>query len=252
LADDEDIETLSSRLSRVLLTETTLDIVLSLVTSFAREAITGAESVSVTLAQDGRMLTPASSDPIAVDIDQVQYDRGAGPCLDAARTGSEVSVPDLGRDVRWPHVQAKAQKVGIGSVLSVPLSVNETPLGALNVYSRSTEGLGPAGLEEARRFAEQATVLLANAQAFARSEERNEQLREALASRDVIGQAKGILMEREGVTADQAFDILRRASQRSNIKLRELAEQLTRQRDRQRSSRSSVASSRSEEGGRSP
>ena len=109
------------------------------------------------------------------------------------------------------------------------------------------EGLTSHEVELARRFAEQARILLANAQAFARSEERNEQLREALASRDVIGQAKGILMEREGVSADQAFDILRRASQRSNVKLRELSEQLTQQ--RQRTPKSSVPTGRSNNNG---
>jgi GAF domain-containing protein len=232
LADDEATGSLSYRLSRVLLAETKLDYALALVVDIAKQMIPGAASVSVTLVHDERMATPASSDPTASSLDLVQYQEGAGPCVHSARLGSEVNASDLAHDGRWPHVQAQALALGIGSVLCVPLILKGASLGALNVYACDPEGLPLAGMEQARQLADQATVLLANVQAFHRSEERNEQLREALASRDVIGQAKGILMEREGVSSDQAFDILRKASQRSNVKLRELAEQLTQPRQR--------------------
>jgi GAF domain-containing protein len=246
MADEEGRSDTLSRLSGVLLEETKLDVVLSLVAGLAKETIPGAASVSVTLVQDGQMTTPASSDPDAPCIDQAQYERGDGPCIDAAMSGREIHVRDMRQEARWPHVQAEALALGMESMLSLPLTVNGSLLGALNCYSRRLGGLLPEEVEQGRQFAEHARVLLANAQAFARSEQRNEQLREALASRDVIGQAKGILMEREGVPADRAFDILRRASQRSNIKLRELAEQLT-QRRQGESGDSRTASRREEE-----
>ncbi len=215
-----------SGMSSVLLAETKLDVVLSLVARLAKELIPGADSVSVTLVQEEKLNTPSSSDGTAPGIDQVQYETEAGPCVEAAMSGVEFHVPDATRDARWPAVQAEARALGLEAILSVPLTVNGAPLGALNCYSRRPGGLEPVEIEQVRRFAEQATVLLANAQAFAQSEQRNEQLREALASRDVIGQAKGILMAREGISNDQAFDILNRASQRLNIKLRDVAAQV--------------------------
>ena len=217
-----------SRMTSVLLNRTKLDVVLPLVATLAKETVPGADSVSVTLVQDGHMVTPASSDQTAPRIDEVQYDSGQGPCVDAATTGAEVHVDNLAQEARWPDVQREAAALGISSVLSLPLTIDGGPLGGLNCYSRRHGGLEPAEVDQMRRFAEQATIMLANAQAFAESEQRNEQLKEALASRDIIGQAKGILMERENITADQAFDMLRRASQRSNVKLRDLAEQLAR------------------------
>src|SRR5207249_6413140 len=116
------VETLT-RLSSVLLAETKLDLVLSLVAALARQTIRGAESVSVTLVQDGRMTTPASTGTTASRIDRVQYQMGRGPCVDAARSGEEIHVQDLRRDPRWPRVRAEALALGIESILSVPVVV---------------------------------------------------------------------------------------------------------------------------------
>ena len=111
-------------------------------------------------------------------------------------------------------------------MLSTPLAVGDRRLGSLNLYSRSVEVFPPVAVAAAQVLAHQASVVLANAVAYATASVLNDQLREALASRDVIGQAKGILMARERCTPDEAFDILRRGSQRTNHKLRDVAQHL--------------------------
>ena len=126
----------------------------------------------------------------------------------------------------WPKFAQATLAAGMGSVLSSPLSVPERLLGALNIYAADSAHFSRADQKTAGLLAQQASVLLANAVAFAGASALNEQLHEALETRDLIGQAKGILMEREGCDSDHAFDILRRASQRSNRKLRDVASEL--------------------------
>ncbi len=111
-------------------------------------------------------------------------------------------------------------------MLSTPLALRERTLGSLNLYSRTEESFAPAEEQAAQAFAGQASVVLTNATALATSAMVNDQLREALVTRDVIGQAKGILMARQGCSADEAFDVLRRASQRANRTLADMAEEL--------------------------
>ena len=126
---------------------------------------------------------------------------------------------------RWPEFTAAAAEAGIRSILSVPL-VAQRPLGALNLYSRTAEGYDETAEETAVLFSEQAAVACANAEVYWRTYSLTEHLREALESRDVIGQAKGILMVRRGCTPDTAFEALRKVSQHRNIKLRQIAEQV--------------------------
>jgi GAF domain-containing protein len=114
----------------------------------------------------------------------------------------------------------------VRSVLAVPLVASDRPLGALNLYSRTAEGYSDADEETAVLFSEQAAVACANAEVYWRTYALTEHLREALESRDVIGQAKGILMARRGCTPDAAFEALRKVSQHRNIKLRQIAEQV--------------------------
>jgi GAF domain-containing protein len=127
---------------------------------------------------------------------------------------------------RWPEFSTAAATAGVQSVLAVPLVANSQPLGALNLYSKSPGGYDEAAEETARLFSEQAAVACANAEVYWRTHNLTEHLREALESRDVIGQAKGILMARRNCTPDAAFEALRQASQYRNVKLRDIAEQV--------------------------
>ena len=127
---------------------------------------------------------------------------------------------------RWPEFSTVAAKAGVHSVLAVPLVAGNEPIGALNLYSKTPGGYDEADEETAVLFSEQAAVACANAEVYWRTYSLTEHLREALESRDVIGQAKGILMARRNCTADAAFEALRQASQHRNIKLRDIAEQV--------------------------
>jgi hypothetical protein len=137
---------------------------------------------------------------------------------------------DLAHDPAWPRFGPAAADLGYSSVLSTALVPDAEPprlSGALNLYSRKTDALGdPATRDRALLLATHASLALAHTEAVCRAELEATQLRRALATRDVIGQAKGILMNRRGMTAEEAFDLLRRTSQDLNIKLAELAQTL--------------------------
>lgn len=231
---------LVSRLNNVVLSRTQLDIVLDLVTTVAKEAIPSARSVSVSLKRDGSFTTPAATDRVASQIDLVQYEARRGPCIEAAVQKAEILIRDFDAEDRWPHVCAQARAHGLRSVLSIPLlpdEKDEETIGGMNLYSEIVDGFDAADIATARALARQAGVLLANAHAFAALRETTEQLKQALETRDVIGQAKGILMEREGLSGDEAFAVLRQVSQTSNRKLREVAQrfvQTTEEKGRQR------------------
>jgi GAF domain-containing protein len=166
------------------------------------------------------------TDPTAGDLDAAQYRSDKGPCLQAYSLRQVVrgTVPECAD--HWPEFTAAAAKAGVRSVLAVPLVASDRPLGALNLYSKTAESYDETDEETAALFSEQAAVACANAEVYWRTYSLTEHLREALESRDVIGQAKGILMVRRSCTPDVAFEALRKASQHRNIKLRSVAEQV--------------------------
>jgi len=163
-----------------------------------------------------------SIDPIVGVIDALQQRTGEGPCLDAIAHGLIFYADDLSRDLRWLHFAPQATKEGIRSVLALPLS-SDTQLGALNLYAHFPAAFGVGDRARATILASLAGLALSVAHSHEDEERREVNLNAALASRETIGEALGILMERERITANQAFDILRRASQHLNIKLREVA-----------------------------
>lgn len=164
--------------------------------------------------------TVAATDDVPRDVDQAQYDTGQGPCLTALYQQKIVSAPDLHEETRWPEFARRALALDVASMLSFRLFVAGDDLGALNLYSPDTHAFDDESEHVGLLFAGHAAVALATAQ-------EREHLAEAVLTRDLIGQAKGILMERHKLTADQAFAVLVRASQQANLKLRALAEQLT-------------------------
>lgn len=214
-------------LAGAVLGEEALDGLLQRIVQLARLTIPGAHSVSITVAHDGGYRTSNSTGPEALAVDQAQYAEDDGPCLEGIRTGEqrEATMEMLQR--RWPPVAERAAEVGVVGVLSTPLIVEDRgAIGALNVYLAQDGAFGERDVHLARVLGEHAAILLERAVALMSATRLNEQLHQALASREIIGQAKGILMERQSCTRDEAFDILRRASQRENRKLRDLAEEL--------------------------
>jgi GAF domain-containing protein len=224
-ATTDDISPGLREMAGVLLTEQTLDAILELIATLAKEAISGTRGVSVSLMREGDVATVAHSDELSRILDGDQYATGEGPCLEAMRTGDVISVDDMAQEKRWPSFTPRAREQHIVSSLSMPLKARGNTIGALNFYSMS-EGNFANAVSKAHDFSRHATVILSNAQAYATSQQLNEQLHEALKTRETIGQAIGILMEREGLDAEAAFAMLRKASQTRNVKVRTIATEL--------------------------
>jgi GAF domain-containing protein len=225
LPDDEALQTSLRTLAETLLGEQGLEELLGNVTSLAAAAIPGCDAASISLMQGGRTTTPVCSAEIAREVDQAQYDTGGGPCLAAMLEEEVFRVDSYADDDRWPEMSAQAVAKGVASSLSLPLSTGRQAVGALNLYSTKPGNFDGAE-EQAAMFAAQASVTVSNAQALERAQEMARHLAVALENRDVIGQAKGIIMAAEGATSDEAFAVLRRASQRENRKLHDVAREI--------------------------
>jgi putative methionine-R-sulfoxide reductase with GAF domain len=156
--------------------------------------------------------------PRAVDL--LQTEVGQGPCLDAVWDQEIVRVDDVAAESRWPRFAERAADLGVGSMMCFQLFVEGDRLGALNLYSRSVGSFDDESRDIGLVFASHAAVALAGA-------EHEQNLRAAMASRDMIGQAKGILMERYKLTAEQAFGVLARVSQELNRKLCDVAREVS-------------------------
>ena len=216
-----------------LLDARTVDEVLEQVVFATAGIAPEADLVSVTLrSDDGRFHTPVSTDAVAEELDQLQYRLAEGPCITAARDpGPAVAIcSDLGDDgAPWPAFGPAAVKLGARAVLSISLLPGQAAprlSGALNLYSRTPQGLDAVDPDLILLLATHASLGLASTAAANAAESTSASLRQAIDSRDVIGQAKGILMGRRGLSAEEAFDVLRRTSQDLNVKLRDLAENL--------------------------
>jgi GAF domain-containing protein len=195
------------------------------ITHAAVETIPGAQWAGITMVTDRKNLaTKAPTDEVVVRIDKEQYATGEGPCLSALWDGLVVRSDDIASDARWPEWAARVSGLEVGSMLAFTLYVRGDTLGALNTYAASPGAYDDESESVGALFASHAAVALSGA-------EEVSQLRESASSRDLIGQAKGILMERYDLDQDsQAFDLLVRVSQTSHVKLRDVARQVVDQR----------------------
>ncbi len=210
--------------TRLLYVSEDLDETLLRVTTLATQTIEGCEVASLTMKEGSGLVTRAATGDLAVTCDRIQYEEGEGPCLDAALHEGLVHTRDKASDDRWPRFSRRvSEEAGAGGMLSCQISVGDVKgsraLGGLNMYATRPDAYSDADQLLATLYAAHAAVIIDAAR-------REVQLREAMASRDVIGQAKGILMAQDGVTADDAFSQLRLASQRLNVKLRDLASEV--------------------------
>ncbi|MDA0632718.1 GAF and ANTAR domain-containing protein [Nonomuraea sp. MCN248] len=184
------------------------------------DTIAGAEHAGVTVVRRRRTVeTKASTDEVVREADRAQYETGQGPCLDAIYLERTVRVSDMSAERRWPAFVERARGLGVASMLSFQLYVHEDNLGALNLYAGRPDAFGDESEHVGLLFAAHAAVAMSGAQ-------QEEHLSRAVAMRDLIGQAKGILMERHRLTADQAFTLLVSASQETNTRLADIARHL--------------------------
>ncbi|SCG61995.1 GAF and ANTAR domain-containing protein [Micromonospora zamorensis] len=215
-----------SELGQIKFGETDLSGVLSQVSELARRTIPGAEEVSVTLLKQEGAHTAAFSGEMALRLDELQYEYEQGPCLEAAKEAAVVSVPDMSEEVRWPQWAAQAVQGGALSSLSIGFPIQETVLGALNIYGVKPGAFDDDAVTLAQTFAGYAAVALANAHLYDTTATLAAQMQSAMQSRAVIEQAKGIIMGERRCTPDEAFAVLAKVSQDSNRKLRDVASAL--------------------------
>jgi transcriptional regulator with GAF, ATPase, and Fis domain len=193
---------------------------LDAVVAATRTSLPEFRHVSISMRQrDGRFETAAGSDQLAWELDAVQYELGEGPCVQAVEHEPVVVVGHLRHEQRWPRYVATAADKGVRSQVAVRLFSDRKHVAGLNLYSTERDEVDQLAAETARLFATHAAIILGHA-------EQEDQLNQALVSRKVIGQAIGILMERYRIDADRAFQFLVRASSSSNVKLRDVAEEI--------------------------
>jgi GAF domain-containing protein len=204
----------------------TLEETLGRVADLTVEAVAPADFAGLTMPVEGRQRTAVFTDRDAPEVDQAQYDTGDGPCLDSLRHAQVYSIDSTAEDGPWPAFRQACASRGIRSTLSMPLVVDHGTVGAMNLYSRTDHAFAPGDRDTAVQFAAQAAIVLANSQAYWDAHELSARLGEAMKSRATIEQAKGILMGAQRCGPDEAFDLLTRASQRENVKLREIARRI--------------------------
>jgi hypothetical protein len=220
----EELEQHLSEVARTLFEPGSVTGSMQLTVDLAVSTIDGCDAAGIFLVRDGRVITAASSDPIVVELDELQFTTNEGPCLDAVAEGGSTYAADLADDSRWPQFGPAAARAGIRSALAFRLS--DRPISALNLYARMPAAFGATDRAKGVIFATLAGIALDAAGERADDESRVANLHQALRTRELIGQAQGILIERERITSEQAFDVLRRASQLLNIKVREVAQNL--------------------------
>ena len=213
-------------LSTIPATRDVLDAALKLVVTMAQAVVSGADGVSITLPRQGQLGTVAASNDVVLEMDHDQYDTGQGPCLDAATEGERFFIDELNAEVRWPAFVPRAQARGIKSILSTPLVSAGTPVGALNVYSRTAGAFAVHEKQWTDQFAAEASLVVAAAHLGESVPPLQEQVNQALLSRESIALAQGVVMQRDGVAAEAAHRTLRNHSRRTGTPLRLVAEEL--------------------------
>ncbi len=220
-------------LSQFLVAKSSMHDALLRVSEITTGALPAAEMAGVAVLDDnGKPTTAIFTDEEAPRIDAAQYETGIGPCLDAWRTKQVVRIDEMEAAAStYPEFSAAAREHGVNSTLSLPLVAGDTGVGALNLYARKDHGFSDDDEVIGMELAAAGATVLANAGAYWAASQLTEQLTQAMESRAVIEQAKGMLMaQAPDLTADDAFDVLRRASQRENVKLREVARRIVERR----------------------
>jgi GAF domain-containing protein len=190
----------------------------------ARLALPGIDHVGISISyRDGRVETVAATDQLVWDLDQLQYELNEGPCLEAIREAGVVEVNNLAEhESHWPRFVPRAAALGLRAQMGLRLYVDDHTLGGLNLYSTASDTIDPAVREAAELFATHAALEMGHVR-------REENLNAALATRKLIGQAIGLVMERYELDEDRAFKYLVQVSQHSNVKLRDVAAEIVQQ-----------------------
>ena len=215
-----------SQMAGLVLSRETVETALELVTSLAATATAGTLGAAVTVVDEHGKRSRAASNAVVEQADTLQYEFDEGPCLTAWRTQDVVRIDDVTTDDRWPRWNEAVGALGVRSVLSAPLLATNESIGAMKVYSGRPMNYGPHDEQVMRLLAAQAAILLANSQSLAEARRLSRQLTEALASRDAIAQATGLLLGRGMSSQQDAFAALAASARRTDRPLAEVARAL--------------------------
>jgi GAF domain-containing protein len=214
------------QMAGLVLSRETVDGALRLVTTLAEATVAGTIGAGVTLVDEHGKRSRASSNHDVEEADGLQYRFDEGPCLTAWRSRQLVRLDDTTTDTRWPAWTTAVNAVGVRSVLSVPLVVDDEAIGAIKVYSDRPANYDAHAERVMGLFALQAATLLANTQSLQQARHLSRQLTDALGSRDAISRATGILMARGAADRHAAFTLLADTAGRSGRTVEEVARDL--------------------------
>jgi GAF domain-containing protein len=225
LAEGDDGDLAGSLLALTTLSAARLSLedLLTRVASFAVHAIPGAGGAGLTLIEHDRSDTVVTSDGLVRQVENIQYGINEGPCITAASTGVTVRSGSLSGDRRWPRFGPRVGRLGVHSVLSLPLLTDDVVIGAMNVYAHTKDAFDDRAERVGQLFAVPAAIAVQNAQILAQTQRLAANLQRAMINRAVIDQAIGIIISRTGITPEEAFDRLRARSQKEHIKVSAVA-----------------------------
>ncbi|PWW25067.1 ANTAR domain-containing protein [Geodermatophilus normandii] len=226
LAPPVDLGAALSQMAGLVLSRETVDTALELVTTLAATTTAGTLGAAVTVVDEYGKRSRAASNATVERADALQYELDEGPCLTAWRTRELVRIDDTLTDGRWPRWSEAASALGVRSVLSAPLVVGEESIGAMKVYCERPVNYGPHDEQVMRLLAGQAAILLANTQSLAEARRLSRQLTEALASRDAIARATGVLLARGAPGEEEAFAGLAAAARQAERPVLDVARAL--------------------------
>jgi GAF domain-containing protein len=225
-AEDEDLRESLAGLSGLASNRLPLEAMLTQVAEYAVRAIPGADGAGLTLLEHDRADTIVATASFVSEIDDIQYEMDQGPCITAARDGKTVLSGSLGGDSRWPRFGGRIARLGVHSVMSLPLITPDGVVGAMNVYAHGKNAFDGRAAELGQIFAAPAAIAVQNAHVLAQTQRLATQLQSALELRGVIDRAVGIVMSRSGIDEHEALQRLRTLSQHEHRKLAEVARRI--------------------------
>ena len=215
-----------SQMAGLVLSRETVDTALELVTALAATTTAGTLGAGVTVVDEHGTRSRAASNAATEEADALQYELDEGPCLTAWRTREVVRIDDTTTDGRWPRWNEADIRRGVRSVLSAPLRVGEESIGAMKVYCERPMNYGPHDEHVMRLLAGQAAILLANTQSLAEARRLSRQLTEALASRDAVARATGVLLAQGAISEQEAFATLAATARHTHRPVQDVARAL--------------------------
>ncbi|GAA1502118.1 GAF and ANTAR domain-containing protein [Nocardioides humi] len=216
---DSEVAAALAEAAQAINSHRSLDDTLDAIVRAAQQTVPGFEHVGISITHgDRRIETRAGTGQLVWDIDELQYKLGEGPCYDAIRTGGVTIMEDIATEQRWPQYVEEAVQHGLHAQMGLQLYEEDNTLGGLNFYSWEP-GIDPDAIQLAELFAAHASIALGRAR-------HEHQLNESVTTRQAIGTAVGLIMERYRIPEDRAFQFLVRASSTGNVKLRAIAQEV--------------------------